>query len=725
MTSFDPNSLKRGLLIAALLGWLLTFAFAQLPKRTGQEPASDEVVRISVRLVQVDGTVTDKEGRPVTDLSKDDFELFVDGRPQKITSFSYISAQPRAKSARPTGDTDSSVPAPAPPMRLRPEQVRRTIALVIANVSFDTLRVVKKALHRFVDEQMRPGDLVSVIRPGEGAGVLQQFTTDKRLLHLAIDGVRWNPIGEVGVAAVTPEDPKSTDPEAEAARKRDEGFYKDTVAAYWLKNLYLIVRGLEDLPGRKAVVLFSGSIRLFGPDQDNRRTMDAVHRITDLATRTMVVFYTIDSRGLQTLNSGASEGMDMDALPGIGGSLKPATARDFGAQWGAAFVDRIINFWKDQDGLALLAEETGGKFSHSTDPGKALSSMFNDQKGYYVLGYRPEEDTFKVENGRRPYHHISVTVKRAGLRSHFRKGFYGTPDREPARAPSTPSQKLLSALTSPFDTSDVAIRLTSLFGYDPTEGPFVRSLLHIDGRGLTLIPEPGKHRAMINVFTIALDERGPLSQPVAQKYTVRVLDERLEKIRREGLVYELMTPVGKPGIYQIRAVVQDVESDRMGSASQLIEVPDLKNKRLSLSGIVVAGESINNSTAPGPGAVANQESAHNIEAGPAVRRFHRGMRVRYAFIILNAQPDQGTGRPHVLTQVVLYHEGKAIFTGPTTPIDLRDLKDPNRVVAGGTVNLGAELQPGEYILQLIVTDSLAREKKYQTSTRWIDFDVID
>src|SRR5437773_469397 len=138
---------KNGFLIVALLAWLLTLVSAQQPKGSAQEPPSDDVVRISVRLVQVDGTVTDKDDRQVTNLSQGDFELLVDGRPQKITSFAYVPAQPIAKSASPASKADKSVQQPpAPPVRLRAEQVRCTIALVIANVSFDTLSTLKKAL---------------------------------------------------------------------------------------------------------------------------------------------------------------------------------------------------------------------------------------------------------------------------------------------------------------------------------------------------------------------------------------------------------------------------------------------------------------------------------------------------------------------------------------------------------------------------------------------------
>src|SRR6266511_1548535 len=89
--------MSRCCLVAALIACTLVSVFAQKPEPAAvdlPESQDQDVVRISVRLVQVDGTVTDKEGRQVTDLKKEDFELFVDGRRQDISNFSYIAAQP-------------------------------------------------------------------------------------------------------------------------------------------------------------------------------------------------------------------------------------------------------------------------------------------------------------------------------------------------------------------------------------------------------------------------------------------------------------------------------------------------------------------------------------------------------------------------------------------------------------------------------------------------------
>jgi hypothetical protein len=101
---------------------------------------------------------------------------------------------PEASSAPllPAARLDKNAP-PLPPTKLHPEDVRRTIALVIDDLglSFRSTYDVRNALKKFVDQQMQPGDLVAIIRTSGGIGALQQFTADKRQLHAAIERVNW------------------------------------------------------------------------------------------------------------------------------------------------------------------------------------------------------------------------------------------------------------------------------------------------------------------------------------------------------------------------------------------------------------------------------------------------------------------------------------------------------------------------------------------------------
>src|ERR1051325_641623 len=173
----------------------------------------EEVVKIGVTLVQIDAIVTDKQGRQVSDLGKDDFEVYEDGKRQLITNFSYFktaSAEAPPVIAPPTAVKGG---APVPPVTLKPPQVRRSIALVIDDASeFMTVAAIvsiRDALRKFVDEQMQLGDLVAILRDSSGMGALQQFTADRRLLYAAIDRVRWKPLSYLStVAPVEPQIPK-------------------------------------------------------------------------------------------------------------------------------------------------------------------------------------------------------------------------------------------------------------------------------------------------------------------------------------------------------------------------------------------------------------------------------------------------------------------------------------------------------------------------------------
>ncbi|MDQ6786856.1 MAG: VWA domain-containing protein, partial [Acidobacteriota bacterium] len=182
---------------ASFLCLLLSLpAFAQTPPKT-----DDEVVKITTTLVQLDATVTDKNGKPVTDLKAEDFEVYENGKKQKITNLSYVAAsKTQLSDSDPNSriDTKNKTASLPATVNIRPEQVRRTFAMVVddLNLSFGSVYYVRQSLKKFVDEQMQPGDLVAIVRSSGGTGVLQQFTSDKQLLYAAIEKIRWNPAGD-------------------------------------------------------------------------------------------------------------------------------------------------------------------------------------------------------------------------------------------------------------------------------------------------------------------------------------------------------------------------------------------------------------------------------------------------------------------------------------------------------------------------------------------------
>ena len=168
-------------------------------------------MKITTNLVQVDAVVTDKSGKIVTDLKPEEVEILEDGRKQKITHFLYSSTEtPASPIPARSGPADKNAP-PIPPSKLKPEDVRRTIAVVVDDLglSWESTSYVRRALKKFVDEQIQPGDLVAIIRTSGGMGALQQFTADKRQLYAAVERVKWNSLGRGGVSAFAPMEPPS------------------------------------------------------------------------------------------------------------------------------------------------------------------------------------------------------------------------------------------------------------------------------------------------------------------------------------------------------------------------------------------------------------------------------------------------------------------------------------------------------------------------------------
>ena len=746
------------------LALILIFSFIVPVAAQNQNPArpaqsnsqqtrqdDDDVVRITTNLVQVDAVVTDKSGKLVTDLKPEEFEIYEDSREQKISSFSFVSTENEttAQPPQPVAEKISPAPVdknapPVPPVRLRREQIRRTIAVVVDDLglSFESTAYVRQSLKKFVDKQVQPGDLVAIIRTSGGIGALQQFTSDKQQLSAAVERVKWNPVGRGGVSAFAPIDSQSVSDnggsDGSAASASDDTnqanedinqFREELYSVGTLGALNYVVRGMRELPGRKSILLISDGFKIYNRDDPTRstRVLEALRHLTDLANRASVVIYTMDARGLQTLGLTAADdvsGMTADQVE---------TQLD----------NRRNELFDSQEGLNYLAQQTGGiPIRNTNDLSGGIRRVLDDQKGYYLIGYRPDESTFDPKTGRRRFHKILIKVKRPGLRVRSRTGFYGVTDEQVAPPRRTPAQQLVGALTSPFSESGVHLRLTSLYGNDAKVGAFVRSLLHVDGADLTFTDEPdGWHKAVFDVLAVTFGDNGTVVDQIARTQTMRVRGETYKKMLESGFVYIVTVPIKKPGAYQLRTAIRDETSEHVGSASQFIEVPNIGKNRLTLSGIVVngvkpsvkpAGKENNSgagaqdqSASTPPGANAPQEGLTETDpqSGPAVRRFHSHMGLQYGYVIYNAQLDKASGRPQLQTQVRLFRDGKQIFAGRVTPFDPGPQADLRRVLAGGGLNLGNDLAPGEYVLQVVVTDLLAKEK-YRTATQWIDFEIV-
>lgn len=263
----------------------------------------------------------------------------------------------------------------------------------------------------------------------------------------------------------------------------------------------------------------------------------------------------------------------------------------------------------------------------------------------------------------------------------------------------------------------------------------MRALLHIEGHDLTFTEAPdGWHQVSFEILAVTFGDGGTVADKFGSTETMRVRDNGYRQAQEHGLIYTLNVPLRKAGAYQLRVAVRDVNSKRVGAANQFVEVPDLKKGQLALSGIVVAGVSPAaaspplltpaSTSEPATGAKPGDlNSALDAQASPAVRRMHPGMILNYAYSIYNVARDKQTQRPRLQTQVRLYRTGQLVYTGEVVPMEAAPQIGLKPISALGTLQLGINEKPGDYFLQIIVTDLLA-DKKHNTTTSWIDFEIL-
>ncbi|HSQ24675.1 MAG TPA: VWA domain-containing protein, partial [Pyrinomonadaceae bacterium] len=555
------------------------------------------------------------------------------------------------------------------------------------------------------------------------------FTADKRQLYAAVELVKWNSTGRGGIgafAAMEPPTPGDKGPELDAANEDLNRFREDVFAVGTLGAIGYVVRGLKELPGRKSILLVSDGFRVYQRNDLSKEYMalDRLRRLIDQANRASVVIYTMNATGLQYYGLTAADSTYGRSIDEVEEQLN--NRRD------AAF--------ETQEGLDYLARETGGiAIRNTNDLSGGLKRVLDDQRGYYLIGYRPDNMTFDPRTGRRTFHKLSLKITRPGkFNVRMRNGFFGITDAERTDA-RTLGQEMVAALVSPFGATGVHLQLTSLFANDAKAGSYMRSVLHVDAHDLTFTDEPNNlHKCVFDVVAITFGDNGTVvDQPVGKTYTLALPDEVYRRAIRDGLVYYLIVPIKKAGAYQLRISLRDTATKKIGSASQFIDVPDLKKNRLALSGLALSGSSVRRAS-PNGSSPANSENGTsaakanridegvdegNADASPAVRRFKGGMLMDYAFVIYNAQIDKAANQPRLTTQIRLFHGSTLVFSGNEIPYKVNNQTDLKRLIAGGQLQLGTNLAPGDYSLQAIVTD-LNADEKHRTFTQWMDFEIV-
>jgi VWFA-related protein len=744
------------------LPWLVCLglvATATVPPRAQEPPRPPTIgaddwptFRAGVRLATVDAVVVDGQGRQITDLKPSDFEIVERGTPAKVRQAVYVRAGEPTPGAAPVATQAATRARPlatigAPAAGPSASSANpRVLAIVVDDLglSFESTASVRRMLATYVDEHIERGDLVAIIRTSGGVGALQQFTTDRRLLHAAIDRVRWTLHSRSGVSAFAAAQPKGllrTDNEPKTAVPRPgklpldrlvvkqdvDDFRVELASAGTLGALEYVVRGIEPLAGRKSLVFVSEGFDLGIRDRKSSRVWSAFTRMMDRANRSGVVVYSLDARGLQTGGPLGEDNPQTAAYtgggrraPGVGqGNANPAD-QDFIDEVTKVREERTRALMDTQDTLVYMAQQTGGfAILNTNDLARGLARIADDTRGYYLLGFETEIPASQPWNP----DDVRVRVKRPGLTLRARRGLFGPGDTARPRD-AAPADPLVAAALSPFATGDIDVRLTTLFAHDAKVGSYVRTLFFIDPAALTFVAGPdGRHDADLTLLLLAVGDNGRIVGQSRVQVPLRLDGDAYGLLRQRGLLYSARVAIAQPGGYQIRTAVQDDRSRAIGTGTQYVEVPKVGKDHVALSGVVMMDVAAGTATPDGATVTAMRTDriADGVLGEPAIKIFKPGSEVAYTFEIYDGR---GEGKDGLSTRATLLRDGQAFYTTPPAPIRaaLRDAAPVGAVPVGGTLSLGHGLPRGTYTLQVSVAPQSGKGRD-RPASQWVDFEV--
>ena len=718
--------MKRSVAALSSILVLLATTLAQNPQQPPQQPRED-VLRITTELVQTDVVVTDKNDTIVPDLKLEDFEVYDNGKKQELQFVEFINAE------APISSTDASSRVNVAPgvdasvaRELSAKDLRRVIAFVIDDVTIPTQDIARTRLmlNDFVDNKMQSGDLVAVVRTVGGKGLLEQFTTDHSILHRAIAqlGVRSIPpylaftgsnndritgtpqaLGDATGPGVGGADPTATETIGSEFEGPSEGTNQIPRGVLALSVSNYVVDSLRQIPGRKNLVLVSGGLPLFDLSRTGAIIGDIgqlFQRLTDNATRSGVVVNTLDVRGLHT--QGAAASFDMtpakSALPSTMDELQRGNNEDpaFGrsadeARLGTKGLSELLS-------LTGLAARTGGvSVNNSNNFSTGLETILNRSRGYYRLAYRPSE---RFDN---KFHRIEVKARRSA-HVYSAGGYFAHEDK--ASSANTKEEEIAAAARSPLMKRDLDVAAELLYRFSPDNQAALDINTFIDARKLNFTKTAeGKYHTSFDVVGFVLDELGRSRGGLSQTINADLSEQEYRRALTTGITYTASTKLA-PGYYQVRLVVREVDTHNLGTVARYFEVPDLNNKQLTMSSMFLYS--------------LNPDDKKSGDQLPATRVISKKLDLRYVAVVYNAKTDGS--KPQLKSRLIISQGSKVLFQEPEQPMETKGSSEGQYVKVG---QLGlSRVQPGRYVLTLVVSDPLA-DKKRSTVSRSIDFTVVD
>lgn len=665
---------------------------------SAQSQQKPPVFRLNTQTVSVDVIVRDSAGKVVNGLTRDDFQVFEDGKPEQITSFAFeqITNKPRTvetadvlagAAAKMTAETAyvppmakpaaAVAPAPETPAPMTSEELagRRLIILLfdIASMQPDDVQRAIDSATKYVDGKMTPADMVAVATISTQLNVLTDLTDDKAKVSAALtklgytDGTATPP----PTADTTATDEALSSDDTSSQDTSDMDMFNNDVR---LRAIKALAETLAPIEQKKSILYFSAGMQRSG--EDNQVELRAA---SNAAVRAHVAIYSVDVRGLQ-------------AVP-PGGDARRASGRGTQLFSGAGVASQFSSLSAQQDTLASLSADTGGHaFMDSNDFGEAFDRVQKDMSAYYLIGY---QTTNTAKDGR--YHRIQVKLKKPGLKIEAREGYYA--ERDFAHTASADrSTELQDQLFSPLSATDLPVLVSASYFRLAPDKYYVPISTVVPGSALPPPSEKDKDKVQLDILGMVRDEQGRFVGQIRQ--TVKLPPGSIGTLTSHQILYS--TPMTlPPGHFSVKVVVRENTTGLVGSFEAPVVVPELKQAPLKLSSVILATQ---RQTAAGK-AADNPLVRNGEQLLPDITHIVGKDQTMYFYYEVY-DPASADNAPDVRTSLAFYRGRVKVFETPV--VERSRIDEPSRKAAVFQLEVPAGSIPaGFYTCQINVIDAVA------------------
>ena len=666
-------------------------------------PDRNPTFSTTANVVVVDVTVLDRNGKPIENLTRDDFLLTEDGKPQRLQScdLQRLDSQPMPVAALPSPDTrNGSQPHPAPASVPTPPPDTRDHRMIVLLFDFSSMQPPEQiraanAAVEFLNTKMTSSDLVSVMTFGSSLKTVLDFTGDRDRLVSTIRRFHLGESSELAAMADTGADPEDQSGLYVADETEFNIFNTDSKLA----ALQDAAQSLHTYPQKKALVYLSSGLEKTGVDNQSQ-----LRATVNSAVRANVAFYPIDVRGL----TASAPGGDVSQSAAVGSNLYR----------GAAQTSLRTNFHDQQETLDTLAAETGGKaLLDSNDLTLGLARAQQDIRSYYILTYA---STNPAEDGRYRRIQVSLAPALAGLKAKldYRSGYFAPTSFAKMKGADREAQ-LSQALASENPATDLPIAVeTDYFRLDRARY-FVPITVRIPGSALAFQRRGSNDATELDFIAQMRNERGQPALSVRDTIPLKLAQGAAGQVSRGQIEYDT-GGVLPPGKYTLRFVARENSEGKIGTFETPVVVPDLSaSKGLRLSSMVLSNQLQSLSATAG---VKNDKkllaqnplvSASGMKLLPNVTRVFRARQTLHVYLELYdaAKPQDsssGEQRPRVAARIALFQADRKVLELPPVRSNSADAERSGVVPIRFEVPL-ASLAPGDYDCQVTAIDQLGHK----------------